>query len=61
MPRLQQAAQVSMLELSNVIQANNEERKRQEAETDKLYQEYKNIYYKVNRQTLCECSDCDKQ
>ena len=44
MPQLlQQASQMSMLELSNVIQASNEERKRVEAETDKLYGEYMRV------------------
>ena len=52
MPRqsqLQQASQMSMLELSNLIQANNEEKKRMEAETDKIYNEYRSIYFKFSR------------
>ena len=62
MPRkLQQASQMSMLELSNVIQANNEERKRMEAETDKLYNEYRRIYYSVQQQKDCECRECDER
>ena len=52
MPRqsqLQQASQMSMLELSNLIQANNEEKKRMEAETDKILNEYRSIYFKFSR------------
>ena len=49
MPRiLQQASQMSMLELSNLIQANNEERKKMEAETDKLYRQFQNTYYSLS-------------
>ena len=62
MPRiLQQASQMSMLELSNVIQANNEEKKRMEAETDKLYNEYMRIYYWVQQKNDCKCRECDER
>ena len=61
MPRqlqLQQASQMSMLEISNILQENIEEKKRMEAETDKLYCNY--LGSKFNR-GRCPCKECDER
>ena len=52
MPRkLQQASQMSMLELSKLCQENNEERKRMEAETDKIYKEFQSTYFSLSKKS----------